>query len=203
MEEFKIVCFITKDSPYIEVANKYLLPSLKKLNIEPLIIEAENYHNWHKNVAQKPLIALQTLEKYKGTNIVLLDVDCTVESYPELFQCLPEEYSIALYTLDWDTWYKNNSGVKEVLSGTMFLRNTDKVKKLCRIWYENAMEVGDWEQKALGRVLKQKKDIKIYDLPLEYCYITSMPGGQEHKGKCDNAVIKHYQVSRALKRGVL
>ncbi len=203
MEEFRIACFITEDSPYEAVLEEYLLPSLAKLDIEPIIIKTENTHNWHRNVAQKPLIALQTLEKYKNTNIVLLDADCTVESYPGLFSAIPSEYSVALYTLDWDMWYRNNSGVKEVLSGTLFLRNNDKVKSLCKEWHEDAIRVGDWEQRALGRVLKRREDIKVYDLPLEYCYITSMPGGAEPHIKCDNAIIKHYQVSRELKRGIL
>ena len=198
-----LICAFVAGKKYKEVLKKYLLPSLKKLNIEPIVIETENTHNWHRNVAQKPLIALQVLEEHKDANIVLLDADCTVEHYPELFHSIPSDFDIALYTLDWNTWYRNNNGVKEVLSGTLFLRNCDKVKSLCKEWYNETIRTGAWEQRGLARTLVKRKDIKVYDLPIEYCWITSLPNGDSPHVKCDNPVIKHYQVSRTLKRGIL
>ena len=198
---FKIACFITKDSPYVEVAQKYLLPSLAKLNIKPIVIETENYHNWNKNVAQKPLVALQLLKEH-NTNIVLLDVDAKITQYPILFDTI--NCDIAFHTLNWDTWYQNNNGVKEVLSGTLFLANNDKVKSLCQEWHEEVVRTGAWEQKGLSTVLSRKKDISIFNLPIEYTWINSLPNGDKPYVKPNGKIIiRHFQASREYKRKIL
>ncbi len=201
MRPFTIYSFYTEDSPYREIINKYLIASINKLEKRiPLeIIKAQNFHHWGKNVAQKPLIILQLLDEGKD-NIAFIDADATIEQYPQLFHDIPEEYDIAYYTLDWDSWYKNESHIKELISSTMYFRNRDKVKSVCREWYAKAEDGSIWEQKILEGILEKRKDIKIFELPIEYCYIKTLPSGKEPHVKVEKPVIIQHQISRNFKR---
>ena len=128
------------------------------------------------------------------------DADATIERYPQLFHEIPEEYDIAFHTLHWNTWYNRlEDNTTELLTGTMFFRNRQIVKDLCREWYEKAQDGSIWEQKILESIIK-KYDLKIYNLPIEYTYIKTLPRGQEPHVKVEKPVIVHHQVSRNLKR---
>lgn len=198
MRPFLIYSFYTEDSPYKEVIREYLLPSAVKLNLNVNVLIAPNYHHWGKNVAQKPQMVVNILNDNKD-NIVLIDADTTIEAYPQLFHDIPEEYDLAFHTLDWNTWYKNKSNVKELLTGTMYFRNRPIVKDLCAEWSERAKDGSKWEQKILEEIIS-KYPLKIYDLPLEYCYIKTLPAGQEPHVKIEHPIIVHHQVSRTLKK---
>ena len=196
-----ISTFVTENSPYEQVAKEYLLPSAQKLGLEVEVMVMPNLHNWNYNVGQKPLAVLKLMEKFPDKDIVLLDADAKIESYPFLFDTLAEkDIDIAAHTLSWETHY-NRPGAKEkeLLSGTLWLRNCDKVKELCNAWHFEYTRTSQWEQICLFSVLK-KGDYKIFQLPLSYAYITSMPTGEEPFVKIENPVITHWQVSRTLKR---
>lgn len=200
MKLFTVYSFYTEDTPYQDVINKYLLASVEKFKsaFTTKILIAKNYHNWEKNVAQKPLMILNILNKNEDS-IVFVDADATIERYPQLFHDIPDEYDIAFHTLDWNTWYKNKSDVKELLTGTMYFRNRQIVKDLCAEWYAKAEDGNCWEQKILENIIR-KYPLKIYDLPISYCYIQTLPRGQEPYVKVELPVIIHHQVSRLLKR---
>jgi len=199
VDNWIVTAFVTEDTPYeLELAT-HLLPSLEKLNIPHYIEVIENKGSWLKNVAEKPATIYRALEKYPGKNLVVLDSDSEIITYPKLFNEIPEDCDIALHVLDWDKWYNNNSHVKEVLSGTLFLHNTDKVKNMVKAWYEEASKNEQWEQKCLAKIIEQQ-NIKIFELPLSYCYISSLPGGKEPLIKIDNPIIVHFQASRRFKK---
>lgn len=202
MNKWLVSAFYTIGTPYKDILYSQLIPSLDKLNIKYNIEEVENKGSWLKNVAQKPLTILHILEKYPDFNVISLDADCQVLSYPTLFDEIPEEYDTALHTLDWNSWYGHNNNVKETLSGTMWFNNTKKVKDFVQEWYDNAIKDYKWEQKCLQELLLKRKDIKIFELPLEYCYISSLPDGSPPKIKCHNPVICHFQASRQLRRKI-
>ena len=101
--------------------------------------------------------------------------------------------------MDWNTWYKNGSNIKELLSGTLFIRNTVQNKNLVQSWYLESYKNSFWEQKTLQKLIDKYK-IKVFNLPLEYCYIMSLPDGQESHIKIENPIISHYQISRKTKR---
>jgi len=197
-----IVCgYYTDNTPYEKIINEYLKLSCIEHEIPFTIAGRPNQGDWYKNTAYKPMFALEMLNSIpKDKCIVLLDADSTVEKYPILFDEIPEEYDIAFHTLDWNSWYGHNNNIKEVLTGTMFLRNNKKVKDLCYEWHIIAKNTNTWEQKVLQKLL-DKRDIKCYDLPIEYCYMKTRPRGQEPLVKVD-PVILHYQASRILKRSV-
>jgi len=202
MNNFYISTFYTKDSPYSEAVLEYLQMSLLHLPCAIHLInnEIEDLGSWYRNVAEKPRVVLQMLEENPKECLVFLDADCTVNKYPYLFHEIPDEYDLAFHTLNWNTWYGYTAlnPVTELLTGTMFFRPNDKVKQLCVDWYEEAKRTSEWEQKVLERVIKHH-DVKVYPLPIEYCYMATRPRGEAPLVKCD-PVITHYQVSRTEKR---
>ena len=161
----------------------------------------EDLGTWYKNVTMKPLSILDAMEKYPELDIVSIDADAEVLEYPKVFDKIPKEVDIAYHLLNWNEWYgySKNPPIMELLTGTMYLRNNDKIKKLCNEWYSEATKTNEWEQKVLQRIIK-KYDIKHYHLPLSYCYMKTRPRNKEPLVKLENPVIVHNQVSRKLKR---
>jgi hypothetical protein len=197
-----VSAFCTTNTPYEEEVKTRLVPSLQKLDIPYYIEAVQNKGNWKTNVAYKPKALYHALEKNPLLNVVGLDADCKVLEYPDLFDNIPLEYDIALHKLDWKTWYGHNVEKKEVLSGTIFLRNTEAVKNLVKEWYERAIKSNTWEQQVLAQLLEEKK-IPVYELPLSYCYINSLPNGESPKVVIENPVIVHYQASRIYKKRLI
>ena len=207
MNKWIIGSFYTKNSKYEAIYKKYLLPSLESMkenypNLQWIVRATENTHNWHKNVAQKPLIIKEILRTlHLNECLVFLDADATIEQYPILFDKIPDYCDIAFHVLDWKAWYGSKQSTRELLTGTMFFRNNEKVLALCDKWYQKTIENYEWEQKALQKIINSS-NIVYYELPVEYTFIKSRPGGLEPLIKTD-PVILHHQVSRDLKRSVL
>ena len=204
MNKIHIGSFYTDDTPYQQVVYDYLLPSCLRLGIEPMVERVPNQGSWIKNVAEKPRIILQMLLKLKRNELlVFVDADATIEEYPVELESISRKYEIGYHTLNWNEWYgyRNVVPVKELLSGTMFFRNTLDVVQLCTKWYNKAKETQKWEQKVLQDLMPQFPQEKIYHLPVEYCYVTSLPDGREPLVKY-KPIIKHYQKSREYKRNL-
>jgi len=156
--------------------------------------------SWRANTSYKPTFIKQMLETHKDCNIVFVDADAEVLCYPELFDNIPEEYNIAAHILDKDTWYNQKfEKPKELLSGTLFIRNVYKSYDLVDKWITSCKNHPlDWEQAVLQRTLL-RTNTPIYELPLSYCFIKTLPNGQEPTVKIEQPVIIHNQVSRKLK----
>jgi len=204
MNNFIIGSFFTAETPYQQVYEEYLKKSAKKWDLGLLCNEVNNQGSWYKNVAEKPKVILNmlgTLKSFNSDSLVFLDADATIERYPQLFHEIPEEYDIAFHTLNWETWYGyKGDKTRELLTGTMFFRPNKVVEDLCKEWYEEAMKTNEWEQKVLARVIKNH-NVKVYELPVEYCYVATRPQGQEPLVKCE-PVILHHQKSRIYKRNL-
>jgi len=199
---FRIVSFMTKNTVYEKVLKEYLGSTVGDLKVPYIFYAMNNEGSWIKNVAMKPRVILQALEQFPE-NIVFLDADSKIECFPTLFNEIPPEFDLAAHYLDWNAWYgyTEKSPRKELLSGTMFFRNTEKVKKLVKKWAADASAHTIWEQKLLQNILQREKTAyRVYDLPLSYCYIRTLPNGSEPKVKVDKIVISHYQVSRTLRK---
>jgi len=202
MKNFIVRSYVTDNTPYLDVAKQYLIPSLKKFHsIDYAIDTVPNLGSWRQNTAYKPEFILNKLynKHYKST--IFLDADATVEQYPSLFDVIPEEYDMACHFLDWETWYGHTQARKELLSGTlMFRNNREHVIRMVNTWKVEAQKGNEWEQVTLARVLERNDDIKVFELPLSYIYIRTLPNGDEPKVKIKNPIIVHHQVSRTLKR---
>jgi len=200
VNDFYIISFATKDSPYVDLLSNYLEKSLKKFNLKYSLSIIEGKRTWYQNTALKPKFILESLEKL-NSDVVWIDADATIEKEPILFYNIEKNIDIALHRLHWNIWYNYpNSKITELLTGTIYIRNSNKMKELSQEWYEKSVKTNTWEQKILASILEKRKDINIYELPLEYCYINTLPGGREPYIKCDNVVIRHFQASREWKR---
>jgi len=196
---YTIVSHYTKNTPYEEVVETYLKKSLEKYTFPTHIVGIENKGSWYKNTAEKARIILEYLEN-NVNDVVYLDADATIEQDPVLFSKIPQTYDVACHILDWNNWYgySNFNPTRELLTGTLFLRNNKTVRELCKDWYNTAIKSNMWEQKALQNLLEMTQ-IKLYELPLEYCYMKSLPDGRQPLIKL-NPVILHHQVSRKYKK---
>ena len=200
--KFLVVGYYTLNTPYEKVFNDYLWASVKDKgllwNFRGVISEG----SWKKNTGLKPHILYECLKELRDDKdrIVYLDADATIEKFPSLFNEIPQEYDLACHFLDWKEWYGYEDSVKELLTGTLYIRKSDRIMALMRDWEEESRSGEVWEQKILQKLLKTTySDIKVYPLPLEYCYITSLPNGDKPRVQCD-PVISHHQVSRTLRK---
>ena len=195
------VSFYTLDTEYQEVMYKYLVPSMDKFKLPYAIHGVHNKGSWLKNAAQKPTVLKEVFKAdyNKHNGYILLDADATIEKYPQLFYDIPLEYDMAVHYLDFAKWYQREGAKKELLSGTLFIRNNIKTRRLINEWEEISQRSDMWEQKVLQDLLVKHTDIKVYELPLEYAYIATRVDGSPPTIECD-PVISHHQVSRKLKK---
>jgi len=204
MSNFIVIAFYTEDTPYQELIQTCLEPSLTALDIDYQLFRKENLGSWIKNVAMKPRIISEALRMFpKQYRIICLDADSEVVSYPFLFDEIPDDYHIGYHTLNWNEWYGYNHHppFMEVLSGTMWINNTHQTKIIVDEWCQRAQHTSIWEQKILGDVIQTHPEIKSYSLPLEYCYISSLPDGRKPLIQT-NPVIVHHQASRKYKKQI-
>lgn len=197
---FIITSYYTVFTPYQGVAHKYLMSSLEGRNLKTDIRGVESLGSWQKNTSYKARFLWEMLNKHPEDNIVFLDVDAEILEYPELFEKIPEGYFLAAHILDRNNWYQREYGIHryELLSGTLWLKNCSETKNLLLDWIDRVEKSTLWEQKVLHQIIKEK-NIQIFELPLDYCYINSLPNGNEPFIKLSKPIIKHNQVSRKLK----
>jgi len=199
-----IVSWYTLNTPYKEVLDTYLLPSLTKFELPYKIYPMQASKNWVQNTNLKSLVIGKALEEIKS-DILVLDADCKINCYPTLLDEIPIEFDAGFFYLDWNKWYNNGTSKKELCSGTLFFRNRLKIKKLIQDWKELTTKNNGKlvDQRFLELALKLNPDLKIFDLPISYCWISSMPDGSEPKAvRPENVIIEHYQSSRQLRNKV-
>jgi len=199
---FIICSYYTIDTPYAEVVHNYLMKSLNSLNLKSDIRGVENLGSWQLNTSFKPTFILQMLEKHKEENVVFVDADAEVLEYPSLFDEIPEQYTFASHTLDRGEWYNNNETRQELLTGTLWIRNCERSKEIIREWIDECAKTKNWEQRVLEQVLFKNNE-KVFQLPVEYCWIKTLPNGNDPYVKPVGKIfVRHNQVSRELKKQI-
>lgn len=199
-----IVSWYTLNTPYKEVMDTHLLPTLVKFELPYKTYPMDATQNWVQNTNLKSTVIEKALEEI-DSDILVLDADCKINCYPTLLDEIPIEFDAGFFYLDWNKWYQNGTSKKELCSGTLFFRNRPIVKKLITDWKELTLKNNGKlvDQRFLELALKVNPDIKIFDLPITYCWINSMPDGSEPKAKKpETVVVEHYQASRTLKSKV-
>lgn len=203
---FRIVSYYTLGTPYVQVAQDHIIKSLKVFpTLKTDIRGVNNLGSWQANTVYKPKFLLEMLELYPNENIVFVDCDAEILEFPDLFNKIHESYNVACHYLDRETWYKKSypeGQKKELLSGTLFLRNNQQAKEIVYQWYTKAYANNIWEQKVLQKTISEK-NIPVFELPIEYCWIKSLPNGDlPHVTPKSPIVIRHNQVSRLFKRNL-
>jgi len=189
---WKVVAYYTRNTSY-EIHAKKLENSLKILNIPFHIETINNLGDWYKNTQYKPTFLKQMLKKYYPDSIIYVDADALFCEYPKYFNQLDSEpaVNIAVHVLDHSKRRRKNHA-PEMLSGTIFLKNTDITNQIVDKWIQKCKEGGHlWDQRALAAVLT---GYKYHLLPEEYVTIF------DYMADVRNPVIKHFQASREERR---
>jgi hypothetical protein len=204
MRNFIVTSYYTLNTPYQKVAHDYLMKTVADLKMESDIRGISTLGNWQRNTLFKPTFVKHMLEMHPDKNVVFLDADAEILKYPELFDKIPEDCNLAVHYLDRDKWYNRNFGEpRELLSGTLFVQNTPEAKCIVEMW-EQACSSHKmvWEQYLLQATV-EKHHIKVYELPVEYAWIKTLPNGDTPFVKPNgDIIIRHNQVSRTLKKKV-
>jgi hypothetical protein len=180
---------------YKQVFEKYLRPSLDKFELDFIAIEKNNLHDWTKNGKYKTEVLLDVLSRTKQ-DIVFLDADAQIVKFPELLYQIPLEYNIGVHFLDWyKFWHgKEKQSRREVLTGTIYLRNNPETIKFVEEWNKINQNSLEWGQKILQQLLNQNK-IAYYNLPLEYCKILT----SKNLIRTRDIIVQH-QTSREIRQ---
>lgn len=197
---FTLVSWYTIDTPYKQIIEDYLLSSAASL-MKHEIYERISYKDWKRNTNLKPSVASEALNEL-NEDILLVDADCKINHYPVLFNEIPQEYDIAFHTLDRNAFFNQDFGPKqyEILSGTLFLRNREIVHKLLDRWSEFCIGSQYPDQKNLELAIAEIPELKIFNLPIEYCWISDLPNGNKpFVERPDKVFIEHYQASRQMR----
>ena len=185
-----VTSFYTKNTGYEQVMNERLLPSLEKFKLKHKIFALNNLGSWNLNIYQKALVLKKMLEEY-SENIVWLDADAVVQRYPDKFDTLKADFAC----------HFRFDGIK-LSSGTMFFRNTEKIKSLINQWIDEIKHHSNYgdetEQLILQNLLKKRGDILVENLPLSYSMIFDARPDQ----RVEEPVIEHFQASRKLKKTI-
>lgn len=192
---YKIISYYTPN--YKDTAEKYLISSVNKLNLNNYITEVPSLGSWKENTNYKPIFIRECLKKFEE-NLLWIDCDATINSYPFYFDQLDKSsIDFAYHLLSWKTHYgrPRDENKFEFLSGTLFFRKNDLIKQFIDIWIECSKEISP-DQKSLEYTFKKFGNLNTEILPREYCYIETLPNGNKPFVPLENPVISHYQASR-------
>ena len=190
-----IICaYYTKNTTY-ENHSKNFVESLKEFNLPHDVTAIDNRGDWYANMQYKPVFLKQMLEKHHSNSVVYVDIDAIFCRYPNYFDKLDQDQeqdvNVAVHILN-HSKYRRKNQPPELLSGTIFLKNTVKTKQIVNEWIQECKKDSKmWDQRALANVLKK---YKYHLLPEEYVVIF------DYMSSIKNPVIKHFQASRESRR---
>lgn len=182
---------------YETVYNKYLKPSAEAVGVDIRAYVEHNYTDWALNTKTKAKVILRALNEWD--EIVWLDADATLVSYPTLLENIPKEYDMALFYLDWFKQWRGEEGnaKRELVNSVMVLRNTEKTMSVINEWISNNDVERGCDQDVLTRIVERRTDLNIYRLPDPYCAIIDFTGKVPDYVK--DPVIIQNQISRVAK----
>lgn len=189
------VSFYTSGTGYEQEAAK-LLGSAAKHNVPMTIYPYPSRGSWRANLNYKSALIRRALDENEGTDVVFIDADARIRSYPILFDELSaaKEFDIAAHF-----FMQSRLERGELLSGTLWIANNEAARRLVDSWHQLALSSPHIRhQKCLHLAMqKNEQGYRVCHLPIEYTCIFDTPA---RRGKV--AVIEHYQASRRLRRAV-
>ncbi len=195
LDSLMIVGYYTINTPYEEEAQG-LIGSCKKLGLNHDIIGVKSLGDWQSNTRFKAKFMLDMLNKHPNMRLLYVDCDAEIHSLPNLFI----NYSADIAVRFQDFNYRKN----ECLSGTIYMENNLRTRKLCELWFNSNRDGSQrgLEQWNLGSIIETmtKKDGLIFkNLPPEYTFIFDIMKKIYPNAK---PVIEHYQASRRFRNKI-
>ena len=198
LENLMVVGYYTVNTPY-EAEAQNLLESLNRLGINHDISGVQSLGNWQANTRFKAGFMLDMLIKHPNHRLLYVDVDAVVHSIPDLFKNYTCDIAVRWQDFRW----RQN----ECLSGTIYMENNERTKRICELWRDINVNEGNesnrMEQWNLDTVINKMKvedpNFTYKNLPPEYTMIfDSMRGMYPNI----TPVIEHFQASRRFKKDV-
>jgi len=191
MGNFIVIAYATRND-YYESLSENLKASCLAFNIPLHVTMIDSLGSWEKNTHYKANFIKECLEQLDHERFVYVDVDALFRSYPSHFENLDCDISFRQEDFPWRK--------SEPLSGTIFLKKSDKMLSLVDDWISinNAIPSErrnplTWEQYNLKKALDKNTELKYENLPPEYVFIT------DHTKRLYpglSPVIEHFQASR-------
>ena len=164
-----------------------LCASLAQFNLANSISAIGEDMPWHKAQALKPTHVWAALMRFPGHPIVWIDADAIIRKRPTLFFELGGDDSFDICA----HFYRAG---RELLSGTVYFRNTLRVRNLVEMWAARCTASPSvWDQQQLQRLVEQQEVI-VKPLPPSYVQI------HDTMKDIGEPVIEHFQESRRKKR---
>ena len=187
MNKWMVVSYYTLGTFYERYAQQFIT-SMKEHNIVHYVAGVPNLHSWRKNTCYKPTFLAECLKSFPDVDIVWVDCDAEFKQYPILFDTI--DCDIAVHNFERRLYLRHSKQQLEVLSGTVYLRNNEKVRGIVDEWVKECTNNPNvWDQKSLEKVLHGE----YYQLPPEYCTI------ERTMNRIKNPVILHHQASRQIR----
>jgi len=190
--QFLVIGYYTKGTRYEELAQK-LKSSLIEFSLPYYLHPMEDLGSWEKNTHYKAYFIRQCLND-RNQDLLYVDVDAIFKAPPVLIKDLTCDIAYRTENFKWRR--------DEALSGTLFLRNNEKVRKFVDRWIQlneavpaERMKPETWEQKNMQTAHREFPDLAYFNLPPEYTFIF------DHTRKMFprlNPIIEHFQESRSL-----
>ena len=124
--QFLVIAYYTENTSYEALAGN-LKRSLQNFSLAHYIEPIKDLGSWEKNTHHKAYFIKEILES-RNQDVLYVDVDAQFKSYPDLIPNL--DCDIAYRTQDFK-WRAD-----EALSGTLFLKNNDRVRSFVDRWIE-------------------------------------------------------------------
>lgn len=178
------VSFYTED--YTKCATN-LMSSLKEFKLPHEVKKVPDLGSWQRNTQYKPKFLWEKLTRNAGRPIVWVDADAQINDNPILFDTITEDVGVCRVR-------RPGAETYEILSGTLYFKNTAPSQKLVDAWIETCAEnLEHWDQTCLGLALERVTPLTVRWLPVSYCYIYDT-----HKEQFPDVapVIEHFQYSR-------
>lgn len=186
---YKAVAFCTP-GPYEREAAR-LKTSAQEHGVD-LHIQLVSPMEWSEAVMSKPGFILRMMDQFKDRPILYVDADAVFRQKPDP---MPDGVDFACH------WFRRTKQHPvEMLTGTLWFRNTVIVREFVAEWAETTREYG-WsstpEQESLAEAFRKWKDRLVYhDFGPEMVFIFD-DFKEIYPGKVP--IIEHFQASRRLR----
>lgn len=156
------ISFYTED--YKEPALK-LQKQLKAFGRPNRIQKVTDTGSWKKNIRRKPTIIAEMMnEARQYESVVWLDADAILLKDPVLFDTITEEVGLYFYK-------RAKVGDTEPLAGTMFFRNTSRVRRFLKVLAAKVAKTPVHMKRPdqqFMRTMLPTSGLSVYELPQSY-----------------------------------